>query len=79
MKILRIIRLSQLMVNWKKYNDGIVGQGALAPQSRTNDLLYYEVSMEIFITVMSVTGFIVWVLAFAWLIGFLGVKAGLSK
>lgn len=35
--------------------------------------------MEIFIGVMSVTGFIVWVLAFAWLVGFLGENAGLRK
>jgi hypothetical protein len=33
--------------------------------------------MEVFITVMAVTGFIVWALALAWLVGVIGEKLGL--
>lgn len=35
--------------------------------------------MDIFITVMSITGFIFWVLVFAWLVGFLAEKIGIDK
>jgi hypothetical protein len=35
--------------------------------------------MEIFIGIMSITGFIFWVLAFAWLVGFIAEKFGVYK
>ena len=35
--------------------------------------------MEVFITVMSVTGFVAWVLLFAWGVGKIGEWFGVSK
>ena len=35
--------------------------------------------MEVFVGIMSVTGFIVWVLGFAWLVGYIAEKFGVYK